>query len=554
MVSRFLNNSKNLLNRKQSSILSAATVLMVAVFLSRILGLLRDRFLAGTFFGSNNAWQLDVYFAAFRLPDMIFQLLVVGALSAAFIPVFTRLLIKDKKQAFKVASTVITFGVLIFLIMGILLSFFAKPLNQLIAPSFSVQELDLMVKITRLLIIAQFSFLVSNFVTGILQSYQYFLIPALSPVTYNLGIIFGILVLSPIFGIYGPVFGCLIGAALHLIVQLPLLKSIGFRFNLSFNFSHPSVKRIGRLMLPRTLALAVTQIELTVAVFIATSLSAGSLSIFYFAQHLNALPVGLFGATIGQAALPSLSRASLDKKALEKFKTLLISSLNQVLYLSLPASMILLVLRIPAVRLAFGARGFPWQATLLTGQVVALFAISVFAQSAIQIIIRGFYALNNTKSPLIIGAFAVLFNVTLSFYLVFKLNLGILGLSLAISLASFFQALALLFKLSKLIGGFTKEELITPFFKMSIATLITGLALWIPLRVIDRFILNTAKTTHLIILVIMVCLIGMSVYLGLSKLFKIKQLNSFILLTRRLTNFKKLYSQSKTVLEPPLSS
>ncbi len=554
MVSRFLNNSKNFLNRQQNSILSAATVLMIAVFFSRILGLLRDRFLAGTFFTPNTAWQLDVYFAAFRLPDMIFQLLVVGALSAAFIPVFTRYLIKDKKQAWQVASTVITLGFIIFMLLSLILLVFAKPLSQLIAPSFSIKQLDLMVKLTRLLILAQGSFLISNFVTGILQSYQYFLIPALSPIAYNLGIIFGILVLSPTFGIYGPVFGCLIGALLHLLIQLPLLKTLGFKFKFKFNLSHPGVKRIGRLMLPRTLALAVTQIELTVAVFIATSLSAGSLSIFYFAQHLNALPVGLFGATIGQAALPTLSRASFKPQALEKFKSLLVSSLNQVLYLSLPASMILLILRIPAVRLAFGARGFPWQATLLTGQVVALFAISVFAQSSIQIIIRGFYALNNTKTPLILGALAVIFNVFLSFLLVFKLNYGILGLSLAISLASFLHASTLLFSLSRLIGGFSKDQLLTPFLKMSFATLITGLALWIPLRLLDLFILNTAKTSQLIILVIIVCLIGMTVYLSLSKLLKIKELNSFIHLARRLTNFKRLYLKSKPVLEPPLSS
>ena len=351
-------------------------------------------------------------------------------------------------------------------------------------------------------------------------------------------------------GIYGPVLGVILGAFLHLVIQLPLTRSLGFCFKPSFDLSNSQVRKIGRLMLPRTLALAVTQIELTVAVFIATSLSAGSLSIFYFAQHLNALPVGLFGATIGQAALPTLSQSNSKGGSLTKFKSLFVSSLNQVLYLSLPASMILLILRIPAVRLAFGARNFPWQATLLTGQVVALFAISVFAQSAIQILVRGFYALNNTRTPLIIGALSVILNVFLSFFFVFKLDLQVLGLALAISISSFFQSFLLIITLNKLVNGFKKTDLLFPFLKMSFITLITGFSLWLPLRFLDIYILNTAKTAQLILLVIIVSLIGLSVYLGLSKLFKIKELNSFIKLLKRLPNFKRLLSQSKPVLEP----
>src|SRR3989339_209809 len=271
----------NHLFRKQNSVLSAAAILMTAVLVSRLLGLLRDRFLAAYFFDPASAGQLDVYFAAFRLPDMIFQLLVVGALSAAFIPVFSRYLVKDKKEAWHVASTVISFGLVGFMVLAGLLIIFAADLSRLIAPSFSAVELGLMVSLTRLLVLAQFSFLVSSFLTGMLQSHHHFIVPALSPIAYNLGIIFGILVLSPIFGIYGPAIGVVIGALLHLLVQLPLIKQIGFYYRPNFDYRHPAVKRIGRLMLPRTLALAITQIELTVAVFIATSLASGSLAIFY---------------------------------------------------------------------------------------------------------------------------------------------------------------------------------------------------------------------------------------------------------------------------------
>jgi len=552
MVKNFFKNGQAFLNRQQSSILSAASVLMATVLFSRLLGLLRDRFLAGTFFGSQRAWQLDVYFAAFRLPDMIFQLLVVGALSAAFIPIFSKNLLKNKQVAWHVASTVITISLVFFILFAIILAIFAKPLSRLIAPSFSAPEIALMARLTCYLLLAQGSFIVSSFITGILQSYRFFIIPALAPIAYNLGIIFGILVLTPLFGIYGVVLGVIIGALLHLLVQLPLVHSLGFRFHPSFDFRHASVRRVGKLMLPRTLALAVTQIELTVAVYIATSLSVGSLAIFYFAQHLNALPVGLFGATIGQAALPTLSQA-VDHSSLEKFKSLLLSSLRQILYLSLPISMIMLILRIPVVRLAFGARGFPWQATLLTGQVVAFFAISVFAQAAIQILVRGFYALNNTKTPLFIGTLVVFLNVPLSIFLSFNQNLGILGLALSISLTSLLHAFLLFIILSRKLKGFDFYQIYWPFFKMSFATIVTGFFLWFPLRVLDQF-LNTAKTFQLIILSLITTIIGLTAYLLLSKILQIKELGSFVNLFKHLKNFSHLISQLPQVLESDSAS
>ena len=526
----------NHLFRKQNSVLSAAAILMTAVLVSRLLGLLRDRFLAAYFFDPASAGQLDVYFAAFRLPDMVFQLLVVGALAAAFIPVFSSYFIKDKTEAWHVASTVISLGLVFFLLLAGLIFFLSEPLSRLIAPSFSAQEMVLMVTITRWLLLAQLSFLISNFLTGILQSQQHFIVPALAPIVYNLGIIIGILSLSPIMGIFGPVAGVILGAFLHLVIQLPLVQATGFKFKLSFDWSHPGVRRIGRLMLPRTLALAVSQIELTVAVFIATALPAGSLAIFYFAQHLNSLPVGLFGATIGQAALPALAQTAQDSSLL-KFKQLLISSLNQVLYLSMPAGMILLILRLPAVRLAFGARSFPWEATLLTGQAVALFAISVFAQSAIQILVRGFYALSNTRSPFVIGASAVAVNVFLSFIFVYRFGLGILGLALAISLASFLHLGLLFWRLSRILGGFSADEFYLPVAKMTVATLLTGLSLWLPFRLLDKYIFNTTRTLELVGLSAVTVLIGLLVYGALSYLFKIKELNHFFDLIKKVRHF-----------------
>jgi putative peptidoglycan lipid II flippase len=305
------------------------------------------------------------------------------------------------------------------------------------------------------------------------------------------------------------------------------------------------VRRIGKLMLPRTLALAVNQIELTLAVFLASSLTAGSLSIFYFAQHLQALPVGLFGLTIGQAALPMLSREDHNKT---KFKTLFLSSFKQILYFALPASALLLVLRVPLVRIAFGTKNFTWEATLLTGKVVAAFAISVAAQAVIQILVRAFYALQDTKTPLWIGAISVTINVTLAFWFIRGLNMGVIGLGLALSIAGIIQAVLLFIILDFKVGKFDMPSYIIPFLKMLLATLLTGVSLWVPMRFLDHFILDTTRTLELIILTTVASAIGFMVYIIFSKLLQIEEMEQFLSILKKFGSWKKILSQSEETL------
>lgn len=543
---RLFKNGSIIFSKKQTSILSAAVVIMATVSVSRFLGLLRDRFLAGTFFGGNE-WQLDVYFAAFRIPDMVFQLLVLGALSAAFIPVFSGILEENKEKANAFASTLINFLSLFFLIFSVVIFIFAGNLAKIIAPTFSPNEISLMVNLIRIMFLAQFFFGISNFLTGIIQSNQRFLVPALAPVVYNLGIIFGIVVLSPEWGIYGPVFGVVLGSLLHFLIQIPLALKLGFRYCFSWNFKLDGVREVGRLMVPRTLGLAVNQIELTVAVYLATSLTSGSLAIFYFAQHLMNLPVGLFGSTISQAALPSLSK-QMAKEKMEEFKNTFLASFSQIMFLALPAGMILLILRIPLVRIVFGAPNFPWKATLLTGKVLAVFSLSIFAQAAIQLLVRGFYALHNTKTPFLIGAFSVLVNVFLSFLFILEFDLGVLGLAWAITLASLLQAFLLIFFLNKKVGGFDRKKLFIPFFKTSTATLLSGMALWAPMRLMDKFIVDTTRVLGLVLLTVIVFVIGMVFYLTLAYLLRIEALSHFTALFKRFSRWQSVLQESEEII------
>ncbi len=548
----FLEKSGILLFRRQTNILSAAFVLMVAVGLSSLLGIYRDRLLYSHFYACCSV-DLDAYLAAFRIPDMIFQLVVLGALSSAFIPVFSDLLDKDKTEAYATASSFINLLGLIFLGLAVVIFIFTPQISSLITASFTLHQEVLMSSLTRIMLIAQFFFLMSNFTTAILQTHQRFLLPALSPLIYNLSIILGIVFVSPTLGIYAPAVGVVVGALLHFLIQLPLAKRLGFTYRPRINIKLPGVRTIGKLMFPRTISLAVTQIELTVSLFLATSLASGSLAIFNLAQNLMSLPVRLIGTTIGQATLPALAR-DFTKKDFTQVKAVFIDSLLQLMYLAMPASSILLVLRIPVVRIAFGAKTFPWQATLLTGRVLLFFFLAIFTQAATQLIIRAFYAIHNTKTPLAISAVSVATNISLAVLLTFRLNWGVVGLAAANSVASLLQAFLLLIFLDHQLGRFNRRELFLPLFKIFFASALCAVFLWLPMHFLDQYLLDTTRTINLILLTTIASIIGILVYTLLSVVMGIKQFGAFVSLFRRVGKWREILSESHEVVEPSTTS
>src|SRR3989338_3740376 len=226
----------SLFTKKQSSVRSAAMILMSMVFASRVLGLIRDRLLAARFAPE----ELGVYFAAFRLPNLLFELLVMVALTSAFIPVFTKYITEQKeKEAWRMASIVINVSLVILFIITLPIIVWTKELSHLFAPGFSASEIDTMASYTRFMMVFQVApLLIGNFFTGILQSYRLFLLPALAPVVYNIGIIIGILILTPFVGLYAPVIGVGIGAFLFMAIQIPVLFTVGYRYTPSFQYQH----------------------------------------------------------------------------------------------------------------------------------------------------------------------------------------------------------------------------------------------------------------------------------------------------------------------------
>lgn len=522
-----------LLTKKQSSVRSAATVLMAMVFFSRVLGLVRDRLLAARF----SPDELGVYLAAFRMPNLLFELLVMGALTSAFIPVYTKYIAKGKQQeAWHLSTTLINISIIVLCVITIPILIWTKQISQLIAPGFSEREIAIMVEYTRFMVVFQvFPLLIGNFFTGILQSHHMFFVPALAPVVYNIGIIIGIIVCSTSVGLWAPVVGVGIGAFLFMAIQIPLLVKLGYRHHFSIDAKNEGVREVGKLMLPRTAGLAISQIDTTVDLILSTLLGARMVTVFHFAQHLQQLPIGLFGATVAQAAFPLLSQASASEDK-EQYRKTIQSALNQIMFFIMPVSVLFIVLRIPIVRLVFGASRFDWQATVLTGMTVSTFSLSLSAQAISQLLTRGFYALYDTMTPVLIGVVTIVLNTILSVVFVQVLHLPVWSLGLSTSIASFINVGLLLLFLHKRIGNHILLEFLTTPAKIVIASLITGIALYVPLKLFDQLIFDTTRTFGLLLLTGVSSLSGAIVYVFIVWTLGVTEAKSFL---RLLTKFRQ---------------
>lgn len=508
---------------------------------SRVFGLIRDRLLAAQFAPDD----LGIYFAAFRIPNLVFELLVMGALTSSFIPVFTKFLTaKREDDAWTMSSTLITVSTAVLVVLSIPLYIWADRLCALLAPGFNESELLQMTIFTRFLLIFQVvPLVIGNYLTGILQSFRLFLVPAIAPVVYNIGTIIGILFLSPMYGLMAPVIGVGIGAFLFVLIQLPLLITIGYRYRPMWAIRHRGVREVVRLMGPRTVGLAASQIDTTVDLMLASLLGARMVTIFNFSQHLQQLPVGLFGTTIAQAALPTLSISSANEDR-QQFGKVIYSSINQILFFVLPISALFIVLRIPVVRLVFGASRFDWEATVLTGMTVSAFSISLFAQSIGQILARGFYALYDSKTPVAISVVTILINTALSIFFIQGLRLPIWSLGFSTSLASITNAAVLLYLLDKRLGHFSRRQLILPPIKMALATLVMAVMLYVPLKLLDQLVFDTTRTVGLMFLTGIAGAIGLSSYLFLSWVLGVGEVQSLFVFV------KKLRRRGAIILEP----
>lgn len=546
---KFIANGNQWLEKQQVSILSGALIITVAALASGLVGFLRTYLLVAFYYQNGTNPLLDAFYVSFQLPELVFQLLVIGALSAAYIPVFTKYERESKEGAFRMASTVLNVILLCFIFFSALIFIFAAPLTRSMTGSgFSETQIAVSAQLTRIMIFAQFFFAISNFLSGTIQSYKRFIIPAITPIVYNFGIILGILLFHQPLGIYAPAIGVVIGAFLHFALQLPLAIKLGFRYYPSFDFKHPGVKEMFKLMVPRTLSSSVDQIELFAMTFFATHLAINSVVIIKLAQSLMTFPIRLFGAPIGQAALPFLSKES-NNGHTELFRQLVDESLHQISFFAMPASVLLLILRIPIVRLTLGSKDFPWNATVLTGRVVAILAMSIAAQAMVHVLVRALYALHNTKAPLFASMISTALFLSSSYFAVFYTDWGLLGLAGTLSFATVFEMVLLLLLLDRKIPFILEKRFWFPQVKILIASFLMGVFLWLPFRILDQLVFDTSHTIDLIGLTICVGTIGMLTYVSFSYLLDIKELSLLARLFDTFGNWRNILAKSPELME-----
>lgn len=438
---RFLSR---LFHRQTAHVTSAALLLGIASLGSRVIGLLRDHLLAASF-GAGPI--LDAYYAAFRWPDALYNLFIVGALTAGFIPVFTAC--REQEGEGAAADFAGRMLSLVAIVMTVLAGFLILAADWIVPATvkgFSVTQIQETIALTRIMAWSPLLLGVSAVMGGVLQATKRFIAFATAPVFYNIGIILGIVVLAPRFGIRGVAMGVVLGAALHALIQAwPVLRTHAFHFSLPRR-QDAHLRRVLALMGPRTIGLAITQLNLLVLLAMASSLADGSVSVLSFANNVQSVPLGLIGISFAVAALPALAE-SVAKKDRTQTTELVMRITRQVLFLIIPLAAWLILLRAQTVRLLLGQGAFDWDDTRQTALLVGWFAVSLPAQALIPLFARVWYAYQNARIPLMVGIVGEGVNIVSA--LILRRYFGVAGLAIAFSLAAFVQVIGLRFLLVK---------------------------------------------------------------------------------------------------------
>lgn len=458
MANLFLNGGW--LNVESRGIAIPAIILAVSSVASRLLGVARDWLLSERFGASAD---LDAYFAAFRIPDLIYNLLVFGGIVVAFLPLFSDYYAKDKAAAWRFANNLLNVFVALLVLVSVVLFVFTPEMVVMVAPGFTAAQLAKTAFLSRIMFLSPIIFGIASIFSGILQYFHRFLAYSLAAALYNIGIIAGILFLGPYLGIYGVAIGVIFGALLYLLVQVLPAINCGYRYRPVFDLKAPSLRQAVYLMLPRTLGIAANQLNLIAPTVIASSLAAGSITIFNLANNVYGIPVGIIGISWATAAFASFSRAYTEGKY-EELADKFSASYRQIGYLAVPASFLLFVLRQPIVNFLYYHGQFTREAALLTSASLGLFCLGIYFSSMMPVVFRLFFSTRDTASPTWSTVISVAVNITLNYVFVALLasgplaglfsrifglegiaDISVLGLALAYSMANMLQLAILVY-------------------------------------------------------------------------------------------------------------
>lgn len=542
-MERFFNRTKELIFASQTSMLSSTIIISGMMLIARFFGFLRYRVLTGYF----SAEELDIFFASFRIPDLIFEILITGAITTTFIPFFIKYKHHPEQQK-KYISSFINI-VLILVAFAIVILALAMPvIIPVITPGFDEEKTGLIVMYSQLLLIGQLPFLViGNFFTGIAQAKKIFIIPALAPAVYNLAIIICTLVFFAEMYLLAPVIGVMIGAVLFLLVQIPIMWLTSFRYQLVLTKTR-EMWEFFRMAVPRVFTSIISQIDATIDLSLTTLIGAGSYTTFYFAQHLQLLPISLIGMAFGQASLPYLTELHQEKKT-EAFKKVVLESLLNLFYLTIPIMVFLIVSRTPIVRLFYGGDQFDWEATNMTALTLSYFALSLPLHSAFYFLTRCYYALFDSRTPFYISLFTILLNASLSVLFVLGIGLPVWSLALSFSIGMNINVTILFFVLVRRLGGFEWRLFIVELIKISMASILAGCILFFANNLLDMLIFDTERTINVFLLLLVNGILFVMVYLGLTWLVAVREMYLLSRMIWKIKQYQQKYSEVSTPVQ-----
>ncbi len=499
MVKKFL----NIFNREISGLHEAAYLLAFFALFSQVLALVRDKLLAYTFGAS---YTLDIYYATFRIPDLIFVSIASVVSASVLVPFFIEKMNSGQQAGQRFVDNIFSTFFFSVIIVSIAVFFWTPGLLKLLLPGFANDPLlpDL-ITATRILLLSPILLGISNFLSSITQMHKRFLVYALSPLVYNIGIIIGIIFLYPSFGLNGLVAGVVLGSFLHMAIQAPFIISHGAFPRLRLYIDWTSIKKVILVSLPRTLTLSSSQLASFFLIALASLMSGGSISIFSLAMNLQSVPLSIVGVSYSSAIFPTLSKFFVEGQR-SSFLGKMVESARHIIFWSIPITVLFIVLRAQIVRTVYGAGNFDWADTRLTAAVLALFIISVVGQCLILLFVRAYYAEGKTSKPLIINilcsiviaALGYIFTKAFFAFPIFRYFLeeilkvsgqpgtSVLVLPLAYSIGILLNTYLLWHVFGRDYPGFTRP-VISALFHSFAASIIMGYIIFVSLRFFNIF-------------------------------------------------------------------
>lgn len=470
----------------RTSLARSAIIVGLAFVLSRILGLVREMVLANQF-GTTST--MDAYVSAFRIPDLLFLVVIAGSFGAAFIPVFGEYIAKgDEERAWRLASAVLTWAGIVVLALSLIIFVFARPLMGIVAPGFDEETTTLAVDLMRILLLSPIFLGTGIAFKGILEAQHQFTWPAFAPLIYNIAIIIGAIGFAPTYGIQAVAWAVILGALGHMLIQLPSVLRSGLVFRPTLNRQVDGLAEVGRLLGPRIIGLAAFQVNFIAINAFASTLTSERVSALNYSWQLLMLPHGVLALSISTVIFPTLAELySTGDDA--GFRSTLDRTLRPLLFLSIPASAGLFLVREPIARLIYESGTFDERSTELVAAPLAWFAAGLVGYALTEILTRVFYATRDTRTPVITGVLTVIANLLLCALLIG--SLGHSGLALALSVTTGAEAVILWLFLRQRAGGVVGRDFLQWLVRVAVATTGMGLLIWLTVGTI-----NDIQTNH----------------------------------------------------------